>query len=175
MLDAIFKICIFGDAGCGKTALTTRYMTSKFVSDTKMTIGVDLQTKELKVDKKKIKLQIWDFGGEERFRFFLPEYVKGAHGGILMYDITNSASINHIDEWLSVLKEAYQSFPIVLVGGKLDLEDVRDVPLEKAKEIAESRDLNECIECSSKTGENVEMVFEELTRSMLAYHKTSWA
>ena len=50
--DGIFKICLFGDAGCGKTTLAKRYMTNKFISDTKMTIGVSLETKTFKLDEK---------------------------------------------------------------------------------------------------------------------------
>ena len=78
MYDATFKIIIFGDAGCGKTTLTQRFLTNLFVSDSKMTIGVDFEVKSLEVDKQKVKLQIWDFGGEERFRFLLPTYCLGA-------------------------------------------------------------------------------------------------
>ncbi|MCK4481392.1 MAG: GTP-binding protein, partial [Candidatus Lokiarchaeota archaeon] len=67
MYDATYKIVIFGDAGCGKTTLTQRFLTNLFKSDSKMTIGVDFEVKSLEINGKKIKLQIWDFGGEERF------------------------------------------------------------------------------------------------------------
>ena len=69
MYDATFKVVIFGDAGCGKTTLTQRFLTNLFKSDTKMTIGVDFEVKSLEINGKKVKLQIRDFGGEERFRF----------------------------------------------------------------------------------------------------------
>ena len=62
MYDATFKIVIFGDAGCGKTTLTQRFLTNLFVSDSKMTIGVDFEVKSVEVESKKVKLQIWDFG-----------------------------------------------------------------------------------------------------------------
>jgi len=55
MLDAIFKIVIFGDAGCGKTTLTKRFKTELFISDSQMTIGVDFETKTFEVDGKKVK------------------------------------------------------------------------------------------------------------------------
>ncbi len=172
--DAIFKICIFGDAGCGKTTLTKRYMTNQFISDTKMTIGVSLETKTFKLDKKKIKLQVWDFGGEERFRFFLPGYIKGTHGGILMYDVTNLASLSHLDDWLSVIKNVYQHFPIVLTGGKQDLESERQISFEEGNNFANSRELNAFFESSSKTGHNVKALFETLTILMLAKYEKSW-
>ena len=170
MYDATFKIIIFGDAGCGKTTLTQRFLTNLFVSDQTMTIGVDFEVKSLTVDEQKVKLQIWDFGGEERFRFLLPTYVRGARGGLFLYDITNFSSIAHIDDWLSVIRKeirAEDAFPIIAVGGKADLVESREVSSEEGIKIAKSRNVNGFIETSSKSGENVEKTFEALTRLML--------
>ena len=168
MYDATYKIVIFGDAGCGKTTLTQRYLTNLFKSDTTMTIGVDFEVKSLEIDEKKVKLQIWDFGGEERFRFLLPTYVKGANGGLFMYDVTNYSSLAHIDDWLTVIRKKIEDlFPILVVGGKADLADQREVSSHEGIEIAKTRDMNAFIECSSKTGENVELTFEALTKLML--------
>jgi len=170
MYDATFKIIIFGDAGCGKTTLTQRFLTNLFVSDQTMTIGVDFEVKSLTVDEQKVKLQIWDFGGEERFRFLLPTYVRGARGGLFLYDITNFSSIAHIDDWLSVIRKeirAEDTFPIIAVGGKADLVESREVSSAEGIKIAKSRNVNGFIETSSKTGENVEKTFEALTRLML--------
>jgi len=164
MYDAIFKIVIFGDAGSGKTALTKRFITNSFISDTQMTIGVDFVVKTIYIDDKEVKLQIWDFGGEERFRFLLPKYIRGASGGILMYDITDYPSLFHIDDWLSVIQETGEVFPIILVGGKCDLEEYRQISSEEGLESAKSNELDDFIECSSKTGEKVEKVFEILAR-----------
>ncbi|MBA7515311.1 hypothetical protein ES705_07350 [subsurface metagenome] len=170
MYDATFKIIIFGDAGCGKTTLTQRFLTNLFVSDSKMTIGVDFEVKSLEVDKQKVKLQIWDFGGEERFRFLLPTYVRGARGGLFLFDITNYSSIAHIDDWLSVIRKEIRAediFPIIVVGGKADLAENREVSAEEGIKIAKSRNVDGFIETSSKTGENVEKTFEALTSVML--------
>ena len=167
MYDAIFKVIIFGDAGSGKTTLLKRYMTNLFISDTQMTIGVDFEIKTIVINRKTIKLQIWDFGGEERFRFLLPRYIRGAGGGIFMYDITNYSSLAHVDDWLSVVAEVEEEFPIILVGGKLDLERERKVSKQEGIKIAKSRKLNTLIECSSKTGENVELIFSTIAKLML--------
>ena len=170
MYDATFKIIIFGDAGCGKTTLTQRFLTNLFVSDSKMTIGVDFEVKSLEVDKQKVKLQIWDFGGEERFRFLLPTYVRGARGGLFLFDITNYSSIAHIDDWLGVIRKEIRAedvFPIIVVGGKADLGENREVSAEEGIKIAKSRNVDGFIETSSKTGENVEKTFEALTSLML--------
>jgi len=167
MYDAIFKIVIFGDAGCGKTALTKRFITDMFIPETQMTIGVEFEIKSMEIDDQMVKLQIWDFGGEERFRFLLPKYIRGASGGVLMYDITNYSSLFHVDDWLSVIKENEEDFPIILVGGKSDLEQDRQVSKEEGLKIAYSRGINNFIECSSKTGENIEEIFKQLTENLL--------
>jgi small GTP-binding protein len=170
MYDATFKIIIFGDAGTGKTTLTQRFLTELFKSDQTMTIGVDFEVKSLTVDEQKVKLQIWDFGGEERFRFLLPTYVRGARGGLFLYDITNFSSIAHIDDWLSVIRKEIRAediFPIIVVGGKADLVESREVSSAEGIKIAKLRNVNGFIETSSKSGENVEKTFEALTRLML--------
>ena len=97
-IERTFKVVIFGDAGTGKTTLTHRFLTNLFVHDVGSTIGVDFQLKMIESEGQNVKLQIWDFAGEERFRFLLPSYVKGASGGIFMYDITNYASLSHISD-----------------------------------------------------------------------------
>ncbi len=171
MYDATYKVVIFGDAGCGKTTLTQRFLTNLFKSDTKMTIGVDFEVKSLEINGKKIKLQIWDFGGEERFRFLLPTYVRGANGALFMYDVTNYSSLAHIDDWLLVVRKEMKSeqdaFPIIAIGGKADLVDNREITGDEGLNIARSRGVDGFIECSSKTGENVEVTFDALTKLMM--------
>ncbi len=174
--DATYKVVIFGDAGCGKTTLTQRFLTNLFKSDTKMTIGVDFEVKSLEINEKKVKLQIWDFGGEERFRFLLPTYVRGTNGALFMYDITNYSSLAHIDDWLLVVRKEIKTeqgtFPIIVVGGKADLIDDREVTADEGIKIAKSREwVHGFIECSAKTGENVEESFNALTSIMMQRSK----
>ena len=174
MYYATLKIVLFGDAGTGKVELTQRFLTNLFVSDSKMTIGVDFEVKSLTVDGKKVKLQIFDFGGEKRFRFLLPTYVRGAKGGIFVYDITNYSSLAHIDDWLTVIRKEIKPddrFPIIVIGTRADLVEDREVPAKEAIKIAKSRGVDGFIECSAKTGENVQEAFEALTRLMLANSK----
>jgi len=80
----IFSIIIFGDIGCGKTSLVHRFVTNLFVSNCTKTIGVDFEVKSLIMGKQKIKLNIWDFGQEKKFKSVLPSYIRGARGGQLI-------------------------------------------------------------------------------------------
>ena len=167
MYDALFKVVIFGDSNSGKTTLRKRFMTNVFVSDSRQTIGVDFETKLMEIDGLEVKLMLWDFAGEERFRFIFPQYIYGAMGGILMYDITNYSSFSHINEWLDVIKQTNQIFPMILLGGKSDLEKFREIPFGLGMKAAKLNGMTEFIECSSKTGDNVIETFATLARIML--------
>ena len=181
MYDASFKIIIFGDLGSGKNTLVQRFLTNLFVSDSYveisdhvMTFGVDFKIKAFTVDGHKVVLQICNLGGKERFRLLLPTFVRGARGGLFVYDITNYSSIAHIDDWLSVIRKEIRAediFPIIVVGCKAHLVENREVSSAEGIMIAKSRGANGFIEVSAKTGENVEKAFEELTRLMLDYPK----
>ena len=169
--DATFKIVLIGDPNSGKATLTERFTTNLFKSDTKMTVGVDFEVKNLVIDDKRIKLQIWEIGGEERFRFLLPTYVRGANGVLFIYNVSNFSSLAHIDDWLLVVKKEIKSeedtFPIVVVGIVPEYEEERQVSGVEGIDVAKSRGTNGFVECSPITGENVEETFEELTRMML--------
>ncbi len=169
--DATFKMNIFGDGGVGKTSLVIKYLTGLFAGNQTMTIGVDFHVKKLTVEDKKVILQIWDFAGQDRFRFLLPTYVRGAKGGVFMYDITRYSSLENIALWFDVLKagglKEESHMPILMVGGKLDLESERVVSKEEALEVAKNYGFIGCMECSSKTGQNVEEIFTRITKTML--------
>jgi len=168
--DAKYKIIVLGDPRL-KTQLIQRFLTNLYKSDSKMTIGVDFVTKSLEVDDKKVKLQIWDFGGEERFRFLLPTYVRGANGALFIYDVTNHSSLEHIDDWLMIMRKelrAEDQFPIIVVGIVSELDNNREISSEEGINIARSRGVDGFIECSPITGDNVQETFEAITRLIFA-------
>ncbi|MFW9898010.1 MAG: Rab family GTPase [Candidatus Thorarchaeota archaeon] len=171
MHDAIFKLCIFGDGGVGKTTLVNKYLSGVFEGNLGITIGLDFHVKTVEVNGFKVKLQIWDFAGEERFRFLLPSYLRGASGGIFMYDITRYSSLKNLNEWLTALNEGApaeeKQIPILLVGGKTDLDHRRAVKSNEGFEMTKKNKLCGFFECSAKTGENVDKIFKEITRIML--------
>ena len=168
---ATFKVCIFGDAGVGKTSLVQRFITNRFDRDTKITIGTDISTKDLEIENHKVKLQVWDLGGASRFKRFMPIFAQGSSGGIFMYDITRKSSFTHLEEWVSIFKKNSSqkegSIPILCVGGKKDLLEQRKISYPDAKCLDPSCNIYDLIECSAKTGENIEKIFESITLEML--------
>jgi small GTP-binding protein len=165
MYSATFKIVLFGDAGVGKKTLAHNFLDSIYDDEGAITIGVDFYTKSVVVDDNKAKLQVSLLRDEERFRFLLPSFVRGASGGFFMYDITNYSSIAHIDEWLTLIRKeirAEDSFPIIVAGNKADLDEIREVSSEDGINIAKSRGVDGFIECSCKTGNNIEKMFQAL-------------
>lgn len=170
--DVMFKVCLFGDGGVGKTTLLGRYLTGLFKSNQTITIGVDFHVKKVEVDGKIVLLQIWDFAGEKRFRFLLPSYILGASGGIFMYDITRYSSLKNFPEWITIFKNGFigdkdKPLPVIMVGGKLDLSFKRAVPTKEAFGLAKSNKLFGYIECSAKDGRNIEDIFTEIAKLML--------
>jgi small GTP-binding protein len=124
-----------------------------------MTIGVDFHVKTISIDTSegplKCKLQLWDTGGQERFSSIRPMYYRGSLGTILVFDLTNSASFDHLPQWIEEVRANIKSeIPVLLVGNKSDLLDQRAV---SAGEISKfTNDLNlYYMETSAKTGDGV--------------------
>ncbi len=98
--DYLFKVIVLGDGGAGKTALTVRFAQGYFQESYKMTVGVDFSVKLIQVGDKRTKLQVWDTGGQERFSFVRPLYYKGAMGALLVFDVSNRESFDHLTNWM---------------------------------------------------------------------------
>jgi len=147
--------------------MIVRYLTDQFNIDIGKTMGVDIRIKKLEINEITVTLQIWDFVGENRFRIMFPIYARGSSGGIFMYDITKKTSLMNIDEWVSIFKNNNPQSPIIMVGGKLDLQEKRTVSIEEAISISKSYDFYDYIECSAKTGENIENIFNKLLKKIM--------
>ena len=163
----LLKVITAGDGGVGKTTLLYRYIEGKFLVDTKMTIGVEFFLKELKIDGKKILLQVWDFGGQEHFRPLLSNYATGARGALLLFDLTRPSSLSRIDQWVNICRKNNPGIPIIFLGTKLDLIDVNTIRDEFALKYMEKYDFFNYLKISSKTGKNVNLAFELLAKELV--------
>ena len=112
---------------------------------------------------KKLKLQIWDIGGEERFRFLLPAYCLGSNAALLVYDISNPHGLDNVHERLKIVRKKAGNIPIGMVGMFMDGKKNRVISREYAINMAKTLDLDFYGEISTKTGQNVEKLFQVLT------------
>lgn len=131
---------------------------------TRTVTGVDFCTKTVKFREDYAKLQIWVLSNQERFQRFLPMYVSNSVGAIVIYDITDSNSVNRISEWCNLIKERNGNIPILLVGNKLDLKDLREISIEQGIKIKDELQLSAFMEISVKTGEDIVLMFERFTQ-----------
>jgi small GTP-binding protein domain len=161
--DYLFKCVIIGDSGVGKSNIFNRFIRDEFNLDSKATIGVEFSAKNVTVQDKVIKCQVWDTAGQERFRALAKSYYRGAVGCLLVYDITNYDSFQHLDKWLKEVKDhAEPHLVVLLIGNKCDLEEKRAVKQEEGAEFAEKNGLG-FIEVSAKDNLNIETAFSRLT------------
>ena len=174
----ILKICVLGEGGVGKTSLTKRMITGIFDSKTKMTIGVDFHLFKTAImdpfapedsddfDSIEVYAQIWDFAGEERFRFMLPRYCKGAVAGLLCFDLTRFSTTKYIQEWFKIWKDnAPADAPIILVGTKADLlssTEEKESAMDTMFDMALELNLEKYYTISSKTGKDVHILTNEI-------------
>ncbi|CAL9049620.1 unnamed protein product [Musa banksii] len=157
--DYLFKLLLIGDSGVGKSCLLLRFADDSYIESYISTIGVDFKIRTVEQDGKTIKLQIWDTAGQERFRTITSSYYRGAHGIIVVYDVTDQESFNNVKQWLNEIdRYASENVNKLLVGNKCDLTDGRVVSYETGKAFADEIGIP-FLETSAKDSTNVEKAF----------------
>ena len=170
MDEISLKILLIGDSFVGKTSLLLKYCEGQFPEAHMATIGVEFKDKIVNVGKWKVRLQIWDTSGQERFRSITQNFYRNADGILFVYDITNRESFSHIKDWLLDSQVEDSDIKRILIGNKKDLEDKRAIEIEKMNSFSEGKKMK-CFETSAKTGENVETIFKEIA-SLILENKT---
>mmetsp|Transcript_13034 Transcript_13034/g.26467 ORF Transcript_13034/g.26467 Transcript_13034/m.26467 type:complete len:217 (+) Transcript_13034:68-718(+) len=157
--DYLFKIVVVGNAAAGKTCLLQQFADNKFDCSQMPTIGVDFKIKTIQVHDKSVKLQLWDTAGQERFRTIGTMYYRGAHGTMIVYDITDAKSFQSVEHWYHELKKhIHLDVPILLVGNKADLAESRQVTTSEGRALAARLDMH-FLETSAKTAAGVQEAF----------------
>ncbi|KAG8976832.1 GTP-binding protein [Tulasnella sp. 425] len=159
------ELLLVGDSGVGKSGLLLRFCDDAWPSWLPQTIGIDFKVRTIELDGKRIKLQIWDTAGAERFRSITTAYYRGAMGILLVYDVTDESSFLNIRSWYSSVK-AYASEDVntILVGGKC-YEDKRVVTTERGQALADELGIK-FFETSAKLNVGVEDTFFTIARDI---------
>ena len=164
--DYLLKYIIIGDAAVGKSNLLLRFAQNDFKTEYQLTIGVEFGAKNLDINNKKFRLQIWDTAGQENYRSITRAYYKNSVCAIIVYDISNRESFEHISNWIEdCTAQSPKTVFMILVGNKSDLINNRQVSLEEGREMAKNNNMM-FFEASAKTGENVDKIFEESSKEI---------
>ncbi|PPQ64247.1 hypothetical protein CVT24_008650 [Panaeolus cyanescens] len=162
-----FKLVLLGESAVGKSSLVLRFVKDQFDDYRESTIGAAFLTQTVTLDDKTtVKFEIWDTAGQERYKSLAPMYYRNANCAVVVYDITQSASLEKARTWIRELqRQADPSIVIALCGNKLDLSARRQVSQEEAKKYADEEGLM-WTETSAKTGEGVNEIFTAIAQKL---------
>lgn len=166
----MLKLIVAGEGGVGKTTLVRRYVEGIY-HDSLLTVGTAFAAKNVTVNdgygSTNVKLQIWDFGGEKRFRFLLPKFCYGARGAMLSFDLNRFSTFLKLDQWIELIRDNTDDIPKILIGTKADLQ--RTVNRDEVIEFAKKYGMIAYFETSSKIDFNVTPAFDYMAKEMLAH------
>ena len=165
--DERIRIMLLGDSNVGKTSILKRYCKNQFSESYISSVGIDFETKYIKVDEKTINLQIWDTAGQERYKVICKNYYNKGDGFIIVYDITNKRSFDSIVNWVEDIKElASNDNKNIILGNKCDLESERKINKEEGDNLAKKYNC-QFFEVSAQNGKNIDKSFLCLVQSIL--------
>jgi len=164
--DGPIKLVMVGDSGVGKSCLLDKFLDDSSTNNFISTIGVDIRSREIYINNKRMKIQVWDTGGQQRYRPVLASCYRGALGVIIVFDVTNMVSFKNIQQWLIEVEEfsASSNIPRMLVGNKADLCERREVAVSVAEEFAAAHNIT-YMETSVIGKENIKEAFLELVKT----------
>lgn len=163
-----FRVILIGDSTVGKSSLLRQFTDGSFIQSSDPTVGVDFHVRIIELDESvRVKLQLWDTAGQERFRSITRSYYRNCAGCLIIYDITNRESFDHVRDWLEESKHSTDDQDIVylLIGHKVDLDYEREVLTSEGEAFATAHDML-FIETSAKVLCNIEEAFVLVAREI---------
>ena len=169
--DITIKLLLIGNAFVGKTLIVQKFIDNTFSKSTMSTIGVDLQSKIIDINGKKVKYLIWDTAGEDRMKTMTYSYYRGCHVILIVYDVTNQKSFENVTTWVECVDKFAKSNVLrILVGNKTDLEDQRVISKEDGKKLADENGLK-FYEISAKAVTGLCEMFEDIAKEYVQMYQ----
>lgn len=178
------KVVLAGDGAVGKTSLRRRFLGEEFSYEYQQTIGADFALHRDQIGSYFVKFVIWDLAGQLLFHQVRKTFYKGAHGALVVCDLTNPTSFENLKHWINELWKYNDLGPVpfVIVGNKCDLRDlgfakVSDKKIHSVAKIISRQTLREngfsvkSMITSAKTGEGVKQAFKLLAIQTLAHKR----
>jgi len=168
--DHLFKVVLTGELGVGKSSIALQYLEKTFTGDDVATIGAEFRYKTIEAAKKRVKLQIWDTAGQEKFRAITVSYFRGASAVVVVVDVTNKDSLSTLDKWINDAKQVSgKTFRFLILANKIDLDKQRTVKDTDVQDILSKFKDIEFIykEASAKSGQGVNEAFKELAETLV--------
>ena len=164
--DYTIKYIRVGNAYVGKSNIIYRFVENKFSENYKATINLDFSYKNMKINDKIFRIQLWDTAGQEEFQSISRGYYKSGACALVVYDITDRETFNNVSSWVEECKNNGPStITLVLVGNKIDLEDKRQVTYEEGEDFA-NRNNMQFYETSALNGTNIDKLFNDTVESI---------
>ncbi|KAG8184711.1 hypothetical protein JTE90_013098 [Oedothorax gibbosus] len=170
--DSKVSIIVLGEMGVGKSSLLLRFAKNIFKEHLTSTIIIDCYHTVIYVKNKRVRLELWDTGGQERFKCVINSYFRKADGVLMVYDVTDVSSFQKLKSWFLKLKDENEAAISIIVGNKTDHPKGSSVEVSSVTTFAGEHNLV-FYESSAKTGENVTKIFEELTERVLESRETN--
>ncbi|KAL7926715.1 ras-GTPase RSR1, rap subfamily [Trichoderma austrokoningii] len=160
-------VVVLGAGGVGKSCLTAQFVHKEWIESYDPTIEDSYRT-QVQVDGRQVILEILDTAGTEQFVAMRDLYMKTGQGFLLVFSIASASSLSELEslreEILRIKDE--ENVPMVIVGNKADLEEIRAIPRAQGFAVSQSWGAP-YYETSARTRTNVDEVFIDLCRQML--------
>ena len=171
--NLIFKniVILVGDMGVGKSSLISQYIKKEFPESPLPTIAIEFTTKILRMKNgDKIKMQIWDTAGQEKYKSITSHHYKKAVGALLVYDVTRRITFDDCIKWYTELKNYTDKECIIcIVGNKIDIvqknQNLREVSREEGENFSKKNN-SLFYEMSAKKYDEINRCFEDLIRKI---------
>ena len=174
-----YKVVVIGDGSVGKTTLILKYTEKRFRESYIPTIGVQWTVKNVEYNEYTVSLILWDIAGQDKFKLMRSNFYEGSDAVIIVFDVTNLISFDHVENWLKELKQYCGDIPIAIFGNKIDLVDIDDLTVNKdiinsddnVEKFKNEHNLIGYFKTSALTGHGVIDAFQKIVREL--YYKVS--